>query len=165
MAQSATSDFLATQVIVGKHIVTGMSDGDSFALTWDTPTFELRLGNRGLMSRFKRFTRSATITLTMLETSDDNDIFSAFWTADYFTPGGLLTTFSLADSNGRTVLTAPLGAWFTQLPDVTIGDGTGQRVWTMQTALIEGVVGGKAATPLIDINSIPDTLPAIPQAA
>lgn len=165
MGQSATSDFLATQVIVGRHIVTGFADGDSFSLTWDTPQFELRIGNRGLTSRFKRFVRSATMTYTLLETSDDNDVFSSFWAADYYTPGGLLVPFSLADSNGRTVLSAPQGAWFTQLPDVVIGDGTGQRVWTMQTALIEGVVGGKAQTPMTDINSLPENLPAIPAAA
>ena len=165
MGQSATTDFLATQIILGRHTVTGLADGDSFSLAWDNPQFELRIGNRGLTSRFKRFVRSATITLTMLETSDDNDLFSRFWAADYYTPGGLLFTFSLADSNGRTVLSAPLGAWFTQLPDVTIGDGTGTRVWTIQTALIEGIVGGKAATPIIDKESIPTDLPAIPAAA
>lgn len=164
MSQSATSDFLATQIIVGKHIVTGLADGDSFSLTWDNPQFELRIGNRGLTSRFKRFVRSATVSITLLETSDDNDVFSRFWSADYFTPGGLLFPFSLADSNGTTRLSAPLGAWFTQLPDVVIGDGTGQRVWTLQTALIEGFIGGKGPTPLVDIDSLPDNLPAIPPA-
>lgn len=165
MAQNTTFDHLNMQISVGGHIMKGLADGDSVRIEPAVQNFEMRIGNRGFGTWFKRYNRSANIFLDVLWGSEDIDVLFKFFWADLNIPGGNMFKFSFLDSNGRTSIRT-VGTRVLSMPAINLGEGS---VLTFPLATVQwnGILGGANATPIVDVNSVPDLadIPPVAQAA
>lgn len=150
------------QLVTGGYPITGLADGDAIRLTPAAQQFEMRTGNRGLGSWYKRFNRAFTINVDLDDGSDDNDVLFRFFLFDLHTPGGLMFPLSFIDTAGRTRLIST-GARVLTYPEVTIGDGGNIRSWQIGTLKLTGVIGGRASTPVVEYADLPELseLPAV----
>lgn len=165
MATNTTFDHLQMQTSVGGHVLTGLADGDSVRIEPAVQNFEMRVGHRGFGSWFKRYNRSANIFLDILWGSDDVDVLFRYFWADLNIPGGLMFKFSFLDANGRTAITT-VGARVLAMPPINLGEGS-VLTFPLGTVQWNGILGGANATPIVDVNSVPDfaDIPPIRQAA
>lgn len=167
MSDNATEDSLATTVILGGKIFTGMQQGEGFSTSYDNDHFEKVVGVRGLGAWQKKFDLSATMTLSLLATSDDNDIMSVFADADFFTTGGFMFPGALIQSNGRLRVAWAAGR-IMKKPDISLSDGVDVRVWVMGTTKLISFIGGQTSTPVGTFeeasalaNALPSLRPAV----
>lgn len=165
MANNTTFDHLQMQVNVGGHIMTGLADGDSVRLEPAVQNFEMRVGNRGFGTWFKRYNRSMNIFLDTLWGSDDISVLFRFFWADLQTPGGLMFKFSFLDANGSTSIRT-VGTRILSMPPINLGEGS-VLTWPLATVQWNGQLGSANATPIVDINSVPElsAIPPVRQAA
>lgn len=154
MANNTTFDHLQMQIDVGGHIMTGLADGDSVRIEPNVQNFEMRIGNRGFGSWFKRYNRSANIFLDVLWGSDDVDVLFKFFWADLNIPGGVMFKFSFLDANGRTSIRT-VGTRILAMPPINLGEGS-VLTFPLGTVQWNGTLGGSNATPIVDVNSVPD---------
>lgn len=154
MASNTTFDPVQMQTSIGGHVLTGLADGDSVRIEPSVNNFEMRVGVRGFVSWFKKLDRSANIFLDILWGSVDVDVLFKFYWADLNIPGGSMFKFSFFDANGRTAITT-VGARVLALPPINLGEGS-VLTFPLATAQWNGILGGANATPIIDVNSVPD---------
>lgn len=167
MANNATEDFLATTLIMATRVFTGFQQGEGFSTSYDNDHFEKIVGVRGLGAWQKKFDLSATMTLSLLATSDDNDIMSILADADFFTSGGAMFAGAVIQTNGRLKLAWTAGR-IMKKPDVSISDGVDVRVWVMGTNKLISFIGGQSSTPIVTfdqasalVNALPNITPAV----
>ena len=141
MADGATVDPLSLHAIMGGKTISGFAPGSFISVVYDVDAFTRLIGVDGEGAWFKSANRAALITLTLMQSSQSNDVLSAFHLADLNTPNGLLVPFSLREANGTTLLVAEK-ARVIKLPDVGYSDSVESRAWAIGTTRLEGVVGG-----------------------
>ncbi len=141
MADGATIDPLSLHCIVGGHRVSGFAPGSFLSVVYDVDAFTRLIGVDGEGAWFKSANRAALVTITLIQSSQSNDVLSGFHIADLNTPNGLLIPFSLREQNGTTLLVAPQ-ARVIKLPDVTYSDSVESRAWSIGTTRLEGALGG-----------------------
>lgn len=160
MADASTKDFLAYSLLAGGLPIRGFQDGEAISAAFTRDTFEMAVGNRGLGAYNKILDDSATVTVTLQENSDNNDLFSGFHVADRKTPGGILIIFGLLQSNGRLAL-----AWTGRIkkrPDISISNGIDVRAWDIITTELIAFVGGTNATTIVTGAQAIDIANALP---
>lgn len=134
----------------GKVVVTafgrtiqGFADGTFVKVSRATENFTKQVGINGEVTRSYSRDKSGEITLTLMQTSDSNDILSAAAAADEASPGtgAGIGTFQLKDLNGRTLLHAD-EVWVRKPADVENAKESGQREWVLDAAKLDMTVGG-----------------------
>lgn len=141
MADGATIDPLSLHAIVGGKRISGFAPGSFISVVYDVDAFSRLIGVDGEGAWFKNANRAALITLTLMQSSQSNDVLTAFHLADLNTPNGLLVPFSLLEANGTTIFVAEK-ARVIKLPDVAYSDSVETRAWAIGTTRLEGTVGG-----------------------
>lgn len=127
---------------LGPIIIDGFADGEFISVSRTKPTFEIVEGSDGKVTRFKNHSVSATIQVSLMQTSATNDLFSALLRVDRGARNGAgILPFRLRDSNGRSIYAAP-EAWIMTDPDVTFDRGPTTRQWTIGCANLEMFTGG-----------------------
>ena len=130
-----TYDAGQVSVIVGTSAIKGLAEGTFVAIARDEQLYTKQVGADGEVTRAKTNNNSGTITITVQQASDGNDILSAIANA------GSVVPITVVDGSGRTVAFGE-SAWVQDLPDVEFGRDAAEREWVIDVANLSLVVGG-----------------------
>ena len=138
---SRTYDPNQYDVIFGGHRLSGFAEGTFVQITPETPGFSDKAGVDGEVSRARKHDRRATCTVSLMQTSESNEVLSAAYEADRRSPNGSgVTSFRIVDKAGTTVFEASQ-AWIQAEPDVTLSDEPEGRDWEIRLADKTGTHG------------------------
>jgi hypothetical protein len=138
--KTSTIDPDENSLIFDGHLVAGYAKGTQVTISYSEDAFTEVVGNDGEVSRTKSNVRSATVEVTVLQSSFTNDAFSDRHNEDLLN-GNKVVQLSFKDNRGTTTLDGS-GAYIKKFADVTISDTTESRVWTIFVSYLEGKVGG-----------------------
>jgi hypothetical protein len=144
MSNQATVDPGLCTINIAGHTLTGFADGVGYQSSFDVDRYGKVVGNRGLGAFSKTISAAATITLTLLNTSSDNDILSEIALADNV-GGGVLVPLAKITANARIVETGAVR--IVKIPDTQDGAGPYPVVWTLASLNFVKFVGGYEETP------------------
>ena len=136
----ASYDPKQVQVIVDGNPITGFADGTFVEVEFDEQQWNKVTGADGLTSRAKTNNYAGTITVTLLATSNGNDIMSALWNRDRRNNTGVVNVL-IKDATGRTVWSSPQ-SWVQQMPTQGFSKDTEERAWVIDCANLAGNAGG-----------------------
>jgi hypothetical protein len=129
-------------VTIGSVIVSGFGDGDSIKAERYEDNYFLKVGLDGGVARARNSNKTGKIEITLLSTSGANDQLSGFFLSESLVVDGTpIAPFVIADTSGRTVLSATQG-WLKKIPSVTFGKEVGTNVWVMDCADLTVFHGG-----------------------
>lgn len=127
-------------VLIGSHIASAFADGTFVQIEENGDGVTSVSGADGEVARSMSTDRRKKVTITLLQTSDTNDVLSGLYNADRISKN---VTFPLTikDLRGRTMFAAST-AWVTKSANVEFGKAVGSREWTLETS--DGIyfVGG-----------------------
>lgn len=150
MSDGATIDPTASSFIItgvlGVHTVSGFAKGSRISIEYITDEVALLEGVDEEALFIDSKSRAANATLTLLQSSDSNDVLSSYVALNRNRVGGLGFGWGLAEINGRTIYATKL-AKVAKLANGTWSDGGEVRVWTILIPRLVGFVGGLNATP------------------
>ena len=127
-------------LIICGHQCTGWQD---ITVERSTPAFKHIKGIRGKHTRVRDVDSSAIITITVMQTSETNDILSEVHRQDIENGTGRLE-LSLIDRSGSTLISS-IEAYITSYPSKTFSDTIEFIPWTIQCQSTESfVIGGNS---------------------
>jgi hypothetical protein len=147
MSDNTTFDPKLFVVNVAGFRVTGFANDTGYSSTMDEDFVTTVVGNNGLGAYVFRNSRAATISLTLMPGSNDNDKFMAAVTADRLTPGGVLVPIFVTQQNGR-FNEGGFGR-FVRWPDGNIAASVTPVVWTFKSLNFVKYIGGQDETPVV----------------
>lgn len=128
--------------IAGLAIDSGFADGEFAKLEFLSGQFVSKVSADGEVIRVKVHDARAKFTLTLMQSSKHNARLSALATLDRAAPNGAgVGPFGLRDRGGTTAL-AGAKCWVSKRPDVSFGKEATDRVWEIEIADCDGVIGG-----------------------
>lgn len=125
---------------LGGQIMSGFADGTFISIERDENSFEKVTGADGDVSRSKTANKSATLTLTLNQTSPSNDILSALAALDEVASSGVFPVI-LKDNSGTTVVSSGAG-WIRKPPTSGFGKVIETREWVIDLAATIFFIGG-----------------------
>lgn len=118
-------------------IADGFADGEFIRREWNAEPITKVVGTGGQVARSKSRDKSGTITITLLQTADENDLLSALHNTDMEAPNGAgIVPFFMRDRQGRATFTAA-EAWVAAPPKPVFSRGAEAREWKIDYA--EGI--------------------------
>lgn len=138
-----TYDPANVQIICGGVPISGFADGTFLDLAFDEDQFSKTVGADGEVSRAKSNNNTATVTISLMQTSESNDVLSAFANADRLNGGGSFP-FLVKEIGSGTTLAFSQSAWIKKFADVTYSKDTEAREWTIDTGQLDVLVGGNS---------------------
>lgn len=120
--------------------ITGYAAGTFVNVEMDEDTFTMLVGAGGDTARVRNQNSSATVTITLMQTSPANDALSAAYNLDKQTGNGV-GPFQLKDNRGTTNVNAQ-NCWVKKPAAIGFGKELEDRVWTLQLDKLEGNIGG-----------------------
>lgn len=145
MSGVKTYDPNNVQIIVGGVAMSGFADGTFINIAYDENLYNKTVGADGEVSRSRTNNRSATVTLTLKQTSSSNDELSALVLADELDNSGAVPLMVKEIGSGRTLLFAQ-AAWVEKMPDIGYSKDIEDRAWTLGTSGLTTFVGGNASS-------------------
>ena len=141
MATFNPKDFLVT---INALPVTGYDDGtDVIKTTYDSDFVNSKVGVTGEAAFVEMNDRRGTLTLKLLATSTQNDVFSTLAAL------GIEFAVGINDSRGTTVM-GGAAARFGKLPDLSVGNEVGGREWPIKILeMIEHIGGSQPAVAIV----------------
>lgn len=142
MAQKVrTYDPKKNSVIINGVALIGFHEGTYITIKPGSARVTKMVGGDGAVARVMSTDRSATLEVTLQQTSPSNDFLSALELADAVTGAGL-ATFLHRDASGRTLVAAP-ECWVGESPELGYGKNTIEgRKWVIDIADCDYFVGG-----------------------
>lgn len=129
-------------VVFGATIVGGYAPDAAISVEHDEDDWSLQIGVGGEDTRSKSNNKSATVTLSLMQSSASNDLLSAQRAADVNTPGGVGGyPLLIVDGSGRTVLSAET-AWVQRPPTAEYSRESSTREWVIRTGNLNALHGG-----------------------
>lgn len=127
----------------GIPIQSGRSgEGDFIKIERVNPAFSEKVGADGEVARSRSNDKRTKVTVTLMQTSDTNALFSAIFALDENAPGGAgVGAFEVQDLGG-TSLHFAAEAWIVKPADATYAAEVGTRVWEFMCAAMNQVIGG-----------------------
>lgn len=132
--------------IAGLLVASGFAEDSMVKVAFTTPRFETKVGVDGEVTRSRMYDRRATVTVSLMQSSQGNDVLSTLLNRDTRGANGAgVGAFLLKDLNGTTLLSGA-AAWVKGMPETEFGKSVGTRAWEIEVAELEGVVGGEYGT-------------------
>lgn len=126
------------------HEINGLADGTFVTIGRDVPRATLYTGADKSAARVLRSVRTGSITLTLHQSSESNDVLSALAEADEQARDSTwLFSVTVKDLTGRSVFFAPQAFLGTD-PDTTYGTDIETREWTITYMNGTRVLGGNS---------------------
>lgn len=122
------------KLMICNFIVTGMV---SVTLNWNSPSFRIERGIRGLNTRVLNKDLSATLQVELLQTTATNEVLFQLLLQDRNNLSARLDLV-LKDQSGNTILYTD-SAYVASFPEIRYSSGFDNRVWTIEML---GVVDG-----------------------
>lgn len=146
MANPGLKSYSADEVLVtvGNVPVSEGLGPDTFcSIEYDEDHWSLSVGSAGEGSRAKTNNYSATITLTLQQTSDVNQLLTNVWATDKNTPGGVTVPFSCTELFGTSSFRAQQ-CWIQKPPAASYGREVDTREWVLRTSNLQANFGGNS---------------------
>ena len=122
--------------------MSGFAADAAISLEHDEDDWEFHAGVDGAGTRSKMSIKSATVTVSLEQTSAVNDLLSAHRTLDLNTPGGVGgQELIIKDNSGRTLLFAET-AWIQKPPTAELNRASTVREWIFRTDNVVALHGG-----------------------
>lgn len=117
-------------ILFGVHKIVDVAE-TFLSVSFDEPRFRLVSGIDGDSTRIRNQNRSATIEVTLLQSSLSNDYLSGFLTVDELTGVSVLPFFAKDDNSNNTII-AP-SCFIEGMPSHTYGTTGNNQVWRFRT--------------------------------
>lgn len=144
MAVSTYDPALHDLIFAGIRLNEGLADGTFIAVEFNAESFTKKVGADGSVTRARMADRSGSITLSLMQTSELNDVLSALHNADRVASNGAgVGALLLQDRGGSTKLQAS-SAWIAQQPGISLEMEASTRDWVIDFADGDAVHGGNA---------------------
>lgn len=137
-----TYDPESVTISVIGNLITGFAAGEFITAEYNEDAFTTVVGADGKVCRVRNANQTATITLTLMQSSPSNDVLSAAANLDRLTGNGA-GAFLLKDGRGTTLLSAQ-NCWVKKPPPAGFGKELGDRAWIIECDKLEGTIGGVA---------------------
>lgn len=141
----ATTTYNANEVTIsfaGALIDGGFGDGEFLRIEPEGDETVDVAGTGGDVAVSPTNDRRATVTITLLQTSEQNDVLSAILTAGRATPQGIaIGPLFVQDRLGRGLWEGAAG-WIQRPPIVTMDRAATPREWILRVAQLERTDGG-----------------------
>lgn len=132
----------AVTIVVGTLPVSGFADGTFLRIEQNADAFSLQVGSDGEACRTRSNDNSATITLTLMQSSLANDLLSDLHALDKSLPAGAgCVPLQVKDLSGRSMFIAQQ-CWIKKAPAAEFGREAGPREWTLETDSLIAYHGG-----------------------
>lgn len=129
-------------VVIGGFIISGYAEGSFVKVEYEDDAFTKVTGADGETSRTHSANISGTITLTLLQTSESNDVLSGLHIADRLSLQGVVPVL-IKDNNGTTFAGAP-EAWIKKMPESEFAKEMGEREWVIDCGALLYTTGGNS---------------------
>lgn len=139
-----TYDPAQVTVAIGGAIMSGYTDGTFVEIARNDNTWNTVVGADGLVTRGKSNNRSATLTLTLKQSSPSNDVLSALLVADELTNGSVFPVL-IKDLSGTSIYFSAQ-AFINTFAGATYSKDITDRSWTFTLADCDMFVGSNAET-------------------
>ncbi len=127
-------------VIAAGAIITGYAQDSFVTVERESNQVEDEAGAEGDVVRRLTNDRRGSITITLLQTSRSNLIFSALARADELSGNGIFPVL-VKDNRGNDLHIAP-NSWIQKMPTTAYRAGVEGREWIIRTGNLQMVVGG-----------------------
>ena len=131
-------------VTVGARAISGYSDGTFVTVQRNADTFSMKSGCDGFVARAKTNDFTGSITITLLQTSPDNDYLTALMLEGEQQNAGVFPV-KITDNLGTSVMFSANG-WIRKPPNVEFSREVGSREWTIDVDRLEMYVGGSSGS-------------------
>ena len=129
-------------VLLGVPVTGGYGEGEILKLDHDEPSFTLKKGADGNVTRSKTYNGVMKVTLTLMQTSEYNAIFSTMLNIDKRGKNGAgIGPSAIKDLQGATLYFASK-SWIEGPPTAAFGREATHREWTFIFADTEFFEGG-----------------------
>jgi len=123
----------------GAYLVVGFAE-EKVTISYQDDAYDLAIGCDGEASRVRKNNNSATITLTLQQTSPSNDFFSGMAIADRQANLGIMP-MTIIDYSGTTKIFAP-SAYIVKTPDQSLSNTNNTMQWTFVCDNLGWYAGG-----------------------
>lgn len=124
------------------HVCSGFTEGTFLSLSRNVPHATLTNGADASNCRVIRDVKNYDITMTLMQSSETNDVFNQLIMLDSRSRDGSDTfALTIKDNTGRTVLSSPAAFIGTQ-PDQDFGVEVSDRAWVIHAIWLDGHIGG-----------------------
>ena len=131
-----TYDPSHVSMFYGPIQVQGFAQDAAIAVEHDEDDWSLVVGVDGEGTRSKTSNRSATITVSLMQSSPVNDLLSAERELDNNTPGGTGGKALLIKDNSGTTIFAAETAWIQKAPAAELSREATTREWIFRTDVL-----------------------------
>lgn len=122
--------------------IKGWAEGTKLMATFPE-LFTMKVGLDGEVARGKTNNKTSLWKLSLMETSESNDVLSTLFLADDGAPAGTVVPLFYKNLNGTTLITAA-SAWIVGWPEMGVEGEPGAREWTIQCGETIVFIGGQA---------------------
>lgn len=134
---------IITQSSTGiSHVVSGYSEDSIVNIEWTTPRYALYTGADNTGTRVRNASNSATLSISLQQTSASNDVLSSLFDNDAANTDGLFS-IQVKDASGRSVYFSD-DAYIGVRPNAGFTNNMSTRDWVVQAFNLEGYAGGNA---------------------
>lgn len=124
------------------YTLTGFMDGTFINITREVPASTLYVGSALSNARTIRANKASSVTFSIMQTSDDNDILSQLLSNDESARDSTwLFSLTIKDGTGRSLWFSPQAFIGTE-PDRSFSTGVETRDWVIQCVSLSGKQGG-----------------------
>lgn len=120
-------------VTIGSVIVSGFTDGDFAAASYDEERYMSKAGADGEVGRAKNANRMGTFTFTLMASSLANSEISEIFNLSMLGGRDIVVPISVADLSGNAQAFAS-NCWIKNAPEFSRGKEVSDTVWEFQAA-------------------------------
>lgn len=124
------------------HVVSGYSEDSIVNIEWTTPRYSLYTGADNTGTRVYNASNSATLTLSLQQTSASNDVLSLLFANDSTDSSGVFS-IQVKDSSGRSVYFSD-DAYVSTRPNAGFSNSMMTRDWVIDAFNLQSYTGGNA---------------------
>ena len=130
--------------IFGSHVISGTAEGTFISYERSVDRATLVVGSDLSAARVLRRNKSGTVTLTLMQSAESNDVLSMIAQRDEEAhDNSYLFSLTIKDLSGRSVFFAP-DAFIGNDPSDSYGDTLGTRDWAITVTGVERHFGGNS---------------------
>lgn len=128
-------------VIFAGVLLTGFAEGTFVTIATEGPGFSDVVGVDGEVTRNRLYDRRATVTVSLMQTSESNDELQAIYDSDRDGINGEgVGGLRIVDREGTTIFEAE-DAWIQNDPDAELGAEASSRDWEIRCANLRATHG------------------------
>lgn len=151
-----------TVLVAGVLPLTGFIAGSFVTIKKDVSPFQAARTSDGQVARLYSNDQTYTVTLTLHNTAESNEVLTKLWLLDEITQRGKFPLL-IKDQLGSSLFFSTT-SWIEGIPDTTYGSEITERTWTIRSSQAVINIGGNAsASSLIEdlLNTVTAAVPIL----